>query len=364
VQILSKLMLTAATVLAMAGSAAAQSCATFVAVPENASLVVRGLKQYASGAPGTFCSLRPGEKYRLTVAAPGYQTRNLKFRIEDDGRVSTGGVWAAPTGRSILLPGWGQVSMGNTARGTWAFALGAGTGGYLWGSYYLWQETKDEYDEIQRLAQSATTETELRRLESEAVSKAQKANVNKQRFEEVLILTGYVHATNIVETFLLSRPPRAAVEGSTVNLRISQLSSAGATTRSVLFPGLGQKYMGSHFKGWFMQSLFIGGAIGCIEWRADYATAENEYNNVLAQIDNATTIDEINAARAQAPRAWDDLQYRKRWRNFFYVATGTVWAWSVLDAAFITKPDTTGGKIGFETSLRGSSIETGLSLRF
>ena len=143
----------------------AQSCATVEASPQGSSIILRGARQYATAAPGTFCALRPGERFRLTIASPGYETRNLRLTIDDNGELDTSGLWAGPTTRSLLVPGWGQMEMGNKTRGTWAFAYGGASAAYLLYAYIEYAEAKDQYETTLAQGAAAVTESEIRAFE-------------------------------------------------------------------------------------------------------------------------------------------------------------------------------------------------------
>jgi hypothetical protein len=359
-KVLSLAVLFAAMAVAVGAHGAwAQQCVNFQALPENASLIVRGARSFASGSPGTFCSLEPGVNYRLTMAHPGYETRNLKLRLNAEGEVDISGVWAGPMFRSTLVPGWGQYTTGNKVRGSWAFIIGAGSGAYLLWSYVDYQDARDNYDSIVGLAESATTQAELLALQEAAALQAADANVKRSHYQDVLIMTAYIHVSNIAEAYLLARPPKASVDGSVISLEVAPKTRTKATVRSILFPGLGQKYMGNHGRGWFFQSLFLGVGVWAIEERQDYLSAQKEYEFDQQQLDNASTISEIEAARLEAEESWDKAQKRERRRNWSYIALGTAYLWNVIDASFVGEPSSRGGKIGFETSFRGPSVDKG-----
>lgn len=354
----------AAALLALPHAAHAQDCVGVETTPVGASVLLRGNRQFAASTPGSICMLERGQSYRLTVAFPGYETRNLDLHLKQDGSISTSGLWFGYTVRSLLVPGLGQMAMGSTARGTWAFLLGGGSAAYLTWAWYNYDQARDRYNATLKLVDSTTSQSDLEALDQQLLIEAQDTNVKHQRLQDVAVLSIHEHANNVAEAFLMARPAKSRVEGSTVKLSVSKLTGTRAMMRSVLFPGLGQKYMGHPGWGWFMQSCFITTTVLAIEWRYDTTVAQNRYENQLMRIEQATTTDEIAAAQRAAAPLWNDYRDKERWRNAFYISMGAVWAWSVVDAAFISDPVTSNGTIGFETSINGSFVETSWTWRF
>jgi TM2 domain-containing membrane protein YozV len=362
---LLKGMTIAVALLAPTGPAFGQRCATFEAVPSTASLTIGGSATRSSGSPATFCGLGGDSRYRISIAAPGYETRSLNFSLNDNNTISLSGGSFGLIGRSLLIPGWGQFSMGRPLRGTWAFALTAAAGADLVRTYYDYEDEKDKIDVIAKALESATTQQQREALEERLLVQSNHSNVAKDHYTDTFMFAAYVHASSVLETFFLSRPAKiVSVDGSVVNISTTRMTGTRAAIQSALVPGLGQKYMGRHFKGTFYQTVFLTGAVLAIQARKEYRTAEDDYDLSRRRLSMATTPTELLLEREGVGLRWADLRDKERTRDITYIATASIWFINLLDAALISKPDTREGRLGFDTSYNGSSVEAGLTWRY
>jgi len=359
------LLVTVGCVLGGVTSGSAQTCARFEAQPSTASVRIAGPSFATSGVPAQFCPIVPGATYDLFLRARGYESRHMKFSLKSDNTLDLSGVQFGHAGRSLLIPGWGQWHSGNKWRSSWAFIVGA----YFWidagATYFDARDWRERADDTAALAATTATPEIQQRLLEEVISLDRRADTEMEHFYETVALAGYVHLGNVLEAWLLSAPPKVvSKDGNSAVLATARYSNSRAVWRSFLFPGFGQKYVGSYLKGWLFQTGFLVSAVFTLEARKDFRRADDGYTAAVEQLDQATSVSEVDIARIRAAVAWDERREKRRILNAFYIASGTVWVLNVLDAAFSTKLESEYGFNHLQTSFNGTSIETAFRLEF
>ena len=343
--------------------AVSQSCVTFEADHSSASFMLLSSPLLKGLSPASFCELVPGQRYSLRVQSRGYETRSLNFKLREDGSVDVSGNRLAHVSRSLIIPGWGQWKLGEYERGGWAVGLGVGSLTYLGFVAYDYKQVSDEYDDLEALLKDADNQDDIERLAELTLAKSKEANTQRQYLIEVGAFAGYVHLTQLVESWLLSTSPSTSIDGRTVMVTTPRKSNTRAVIRSMFFPGLGQEYVGSHFKGYLYQSAFLITGIGVIESRKDTRQAGDEYDLARWDVENANGVDEIQSAQNRSQAAWNELQEKEDRRNAWYIAAGSVWLLNVIDAAFSGKLSNEDAGF-FEASLVGKTVHTGINVRF
>lgn len=109
--------------------------------------------------------------------------------------------------------------------------------------------------------------------------------------------------------------------------RLEQTSRKGAFVRSLLLPGLGQRYQGFRGRSWALMAL-TGGAVG-------YAVvADLSYRNARDRYDSAQIGDDFDGL-------WRDYSDKSDVADLALGVVGAVWALNLLDAA-LSGPNLTG----------------------
>jgi hypothetical protein len=360
-------LLSLAGQLLFAATGLAQDCVTFHAIPESASLtVVRRPFIESSASPMHFCSMKAGEKYTLLVRAYGYETRRLRFGLSSrDQSVSLSGVRAPYLTRSLFVPGLGQYQAGYSgALSTWTFFLAAVSVVYSVQAFKEYSDTKDTSESLRIQALLSTTQADRERLAKASFEQSVKANSLEEYFISTVALAGWIYAWNLVDTYLITKPPSTSVEGSTVTVKTPRRSNGRATFRSIFFPGMGQIYLGSEVKGTIIQIGFITAAVWAIESTKEYNFANDRYELAKLELAAASTGNELQNAERKLNQAISDRDNNTALRDAAYIALGSVWLLNVIDAAFADGATPSSRQIGLETSYRNSVLRTGIRYRF
>jgi hypothetical protein len=346
--------------------AVAQQCVRVEADPETATLTVRSETTVSKGAPASFCSLQPGFKYMLTVSRYGYEKRTLSFHFSDYGQPTKfSGVWRWMVFRSAVLPGWGQVSMGYGSRTAelWTFLIIDGFKVYQVWKWY--KAEKNQFDNLTTLATVAETQQQLEELNR----RAQKASMDANAYRESVFLTVgvgvWLYVRNVVETYLLSAPPKATgLDGSDFKVSTPRQSRRRAALRSVFFPGLGQRYAGNGGRGFlFHAGVFVLG-LYTIDAKLRYDLATIDYDLAVTEFNNAGSVDEQESLRRSVLSLEVQKEERKDELTAFAVATGLLWVANVLEAASSGPSGTRSDRFDFTTSYHSSTVWSGIKMKF
>ena len=343
--------------------APAETCVTFESDTKAVSFNVIGERMFRGVGPIRFCDAVPDKKYGIVIEGRGYETRSFKFTLKADNSIDVSGNRLNYVSRSAVLPGWGQWKLGHTDAGGWAFTLTAGSLVYLGYAAYEYVSAKDELDTIESNLMNATSVSEIEQYGDLRSAQSLAVDTQQQHLIEVGVFAGYIYVNNLVETWLWATPPKTTVDGNTVRISTPEKSNTRATFRSLFFPGLGQKYIGSATKGYLFQTAFLAAGVGVIESRLDYREAQDSYALWIAELEDAENADDIEDIRQGAEEAWDNVLRKERHRNAWYIAAGSIWLLNVLDAMFSNTLENEAPGF-FETSLSGKTIRTGVNVRF
>jgi hypothetical protein len=122
-----------------------------------------------------------------------------------------------------------------------------------------------------------------------------------------------------------------------------------AALRSMVFPGLGQRYNGSGTKAGLMA---LGGiaAVGLVVYEQDrYLESVAEFNKARAWYDTANTVQEQNEFFQEQEARFADSEDRYRDRNTTVAIAATYWGLSVLDSILSFGEPWGGRRVGGST---------------
>ncbi len=364
---IAALLLLAAALLGVPTTGLAEECATFHAIPDNASITVRASIVMSSGSPMKYCSAVPGREYLLNLYAHGYEDRTLRFSLSPDGgTLKLKGNKTPYVLRSVVIPGSGLWAKGHRGRGAWLFTLNVVAGWGLIRSYVDYDDARDQATRLVTAANLAPTVPEREALRKQAIEADLEADAQQNRFGLTAALAGWVYAGNIVEAFLIAMPPSVrSVQGTTAVVETPKKSSKRAFWRSLFFPGVGQNYLGHNFRSFLFQAGFIASAAYAIDFNLDYDRADYRYKLALVDVKEAQTVPEQETALAALGVASDDRRDNETRRDVMLIIMGSVWLLNVIDAAFSGTPaEPKRMSFGLQTSYRRSTLWTGMSLTF
>ena len=346
--------------------AAAQECVRIASIPEHITITLKGPATLSAGSPGVFCSLEPGQEYLLSIGKTGYETRVLGATLNlDNQRIEFSSKRMGKLCRSLVLPGWGQYAGGEKLRAAETFLGSAGLGWFWYYTYRKYIDERDHYYSFAGLAADVEFESQKIKYTELAGITSRLTNANRSYMVEATALCGWMYAGNLVETFFLSAPPKVkAHDGFSATLETPRISKTRAVMKSIFFPGMGQKYLGKPFKGFFLQAVFTTAAVLTIKARREYNIANIHYELAAEAVEQAETQHRADRARRDLSIALDDRRDEEKKRNAYYIILGSLWTLNVLDAFFSTEDVSCGVLIDLETSYNSSGFQTGIRIGF
>jgi hypothetical protein len=323
--------------------AAAQPCLKVDCEPKPSTITVRSQFVMSQTAPGDFCNLQPGRQ-----------------------PADFSSIWPGMVGRSAILPGWGQKSMGQGSRSLETWVLLITDGFKVWQVYQDYSHTKNQYDNMKALTEASETQQEA----EDRAMLTNKLAEDTNAYRESLILTaavgGWIYLHNVVETYLLSAAPKVTrAEGSDFKVTTPKKSASRAALRSLFFPGLGQRYAGHGGRGFLFRSGVFVLALFTIDAKLRYDLAVADKNYTVTQFNDAQSVSEREAMIPEMLTRQKSVEDRKDRTIAFAVATGCLWLANVFEAW-----GSGGGETGytdrFETSMtyRNSTFYQEVRFRF
>ena len=320
--------------LAAAVPAAAQRCVRIEADPPLATVTLSSGAVVSQSTPADFCNLQPGLTYELTLFRPGFETRMLKFSFSDFGQPPDfSGKWPWMVGRSVLLPGWGQMSLGQAGRTLETWTLLIADGFQVWQVYKDYTETRSNYDNMRVLAEDAKTQAQLEEYTLRTNKLAGDANAYRESVILTAALGGWVYLHNVVETYLLSASPGTTrLEASDFKVTTPRKSAGRAVLRSLFFPGLGQRYAGHGGRAVLFRSGIFVLALFTIDAKLRYDLALVDRNDAATRYNNASSVAEREALVPELVTRQESVEERKDRVIAFIAATGALWLANVFEA--------------------------------
>lgn len=345
----------------------AQQCMRIESVPERSSLTVRGQIGVSGVAPATFCQLEPGRKYLLTASRLNFERRSLRFSFAEFGATpSFGGVRAGTVARSVVLPGWGQYTMGQGGRAAQTFTFLAAAGFKVWQAYSDYSDAKDKHEYYANLAEESSQQAVVEKNGAIAVKAAKDANELRIHTLMTAGLAGWIYAGNLLESFLLASPPKAVSTDGTYGftVEIPRRSRARAGFRSFFVPGLGQQYNGSPEKGFLYQSTFLVLAFYALDAKMRYDLARVDYQLAYSRYESAESVAEMEAARVEAREKFLAKDSRRETMYALAASAGAVWLINVVDAVASGSAEKSSDRFELGTSYESETLRTGLRVSF
>jgi len=312
--------------------------------------------------PVTFCEMRRGDTFRMTVDGSGIERRIGTFEIGPAGRASVHGRRLGAAARNALLPGMGSCYTEQRAAG-WMdrFSLAA--------SLYLLYLEDREFRHLEnrhttlldRFADTEILETK-KILEKAAFEAALDANVQNKHRKRLALFSAALYGMQVIDPFLLSPPPRSRVEsgGTIIKTETVRSSTPKALILSLLHPGRGQFYQGKTVRGMLFSALTVASGLTALEYHNRYDEEANRYEILIGRYETAESSDEKERLRQAADIQWDGVEDAKIDRNTAYIITAGLWGWSVIDTLW--RDD--GGEGESRYSFEWSPLSGAIVLRF
>ena len=139
----------------------------------------------------------------------------------------------------------------------------------------------------------------------------------------LLALTMLAHSAAAATPETASPAAPASAKNTTRVARETTITPGGATWRSAVLPGWGQRYKGERKKGWIFTGAFGVLALGTLGTVAEAQSADRAYTG----LSNGASNTQFDAAYQR------DVQARLA-AEIFAGATTAVWAWAVADSRF------------------------------
>lgn len=283
--------------------------------------------------PVTFCEMKRGDTFRMTVDGAGIERRIGTFEIGPAGRVSVQGVRLGAAARNALLPGMGSCYTEQRAAG-WTDRFSVAVSLYL---LYL-EEREFRHLEnrhtvlLDRLA--GTEILEMKQVLEQAAHEAVlEANVQNKHRKRLAVFSAALYGLQVIDPFLLSPPPRSRVEsgGTIIRTETVRSSKPKAFILSLLHPGRGQFYQGKTVRGVFFSALTAASGLTALEYHNRYDVEANRYEILIGRYEAAESSDERERLRQAADIQWDEVEDAKIDRNTAYIITAGLWGWSIID---------------------------------
>jgi len=283
--------------------------------------------------PVTFCGLKRGDRFRMTVGGPGLERRVGTFEIGPSGLASVRGLRLGAAVRNALLPGAGSCYTDRKITG-WTDRLSLAASLYL--LYIEDREFKDLDDEheflLERLAGSELLETK-KILERAAHETALEANVQNDHRKRLALFSAALYGLQVIDPFLLSPPPRSRIEagGRIIRTETARSSRPKAFFLSLIHPGRGQFYQGKTIRGMFFSALTVASGLAALEFHNRYDVEANRYEILVDRFEAAESLEDKERLQREAAVQWDEAENARIDRNTAYIITAGLWGWSVID---------------------------------
>lgn len=353
-----------APVLLLPGRVIAQDCVRIDSDPPQASLTLKLSSYQSRVAPATYCSLQKGVTYRLTVSAKNHETRTLKLSLNNKGEPRFKGMRTSHFLRSLVLPGWGQASLGYGGRTTTTVVNLLATGLTTYQRWQQWETAQSNRDLYQELLGIATTPAQ----EQQVSERLYVSNRNTDAYEEAFLIsaawTGWWYLDNLFEAWYYASPPKVSRGEDGLNtLRTPHVGKGRAFLQSFLWPGEGQLYRGHHSRGVFFQWGTIVCGLFAIDRKLLYDLREIDYEATAAMAD--TTSDPTQAALlgalAQVKKSDADQLQQEFW--IWTGAAAGVWLVNIFDILLSGGAPDYPGRFESDVSWRSGTLYTGLRMR-
>ncbi len=315
-------------------------------------------------------------RYRVHVTLPGYEDRvgSIELRSRDNRLTLLPDISALRVERffkSLLVPGSGQVS---GHRKTAGLIWGGASIGYGVTSLVLdrrYQDQHDIYQEARGVLEEAAVSGEvsnedLALLVDTVFSLEIESNAARRDRNLALYVTGGLWAANLIDAvFFHSGLDLNRGNDNVILIGMNRKTPLRRALRSALFPGMGQAYTGRNLRAVLYAGAALASGSAALHSHADFQE-EGDRADILKRERN-----ELQNASLLTPELAADLDRRESRsadrrsevydrRNTWAIATGAIWAASILDAVFLSEPSATapgdpGPELGFLTTPTGTN---------
>jgi hypothetical protein len=274
----------------------------------------------------------PRGDYRLTVEWTGFAS--ARARLRSDGQQGLALRSAAGPAALLAPPGYPHLRGGEPARGVILLAAGTTGGIGLAGAFNDVGEAEDLLDLAQDAYDSAVSEEAITQARIALESASERVDDERQM---QLLWAGYTSVVWIgsgLEAWLFTPSPalHSPVSGRYV-LSLPRAGAAGATWRSALYPGAGQRYLGREFMSNLLSTGFFGATAAALFAQDWYLEAERSQAYAQRRYDAAENESDVQVWRRELVETADEAQYRNLWRWGLLGAAGAFYVWNLLDAA-------------------------------
>lgn len=348
----------------MAGAARAQDCVRIDTNPPKSSLTLKTSSYQSKVAPVTYCSLQPGITYRLTITAKHHETRSLKLSLDSKGEPRFKGMRTSRLLRSMVLPGWGQASMGEGGRTSTTVVNLLATGLSTYQRYKQWDTAQSNRDVLESLLDVPASPSQKQQV----YERYELSSRNTDAYEEAFLIsaawTGWWYLENLVQTWYIASPPKSRRgDDGVTTLSTPRVSKGRAFLQSFFWPGDGQLYRGNQTRG----VLFQWGTITCGLFAIDrwllYQLRQVDYETTVAMADTTSNPTQAGVLNTLAQVKKDDADQRQQEALIWAGAAAGVWLINLIDVILSDGAPDYPGRFETDVSWRSGTFYTGLRVR-
>ncbi len=340
-------------------------CLTVVSSPNNAGISVKGSFCLVGRTPATFCNLFAGRSYDIKIEKKGYESRRgIITLIPGSGGAKISSNRLNVIAKSLVVPGWGQYEYSRKSSGVQALLSSAASAAGVVLAYADYADRRDDYRLYFNKYGDAVTIDEKKIAQNIMLEHAALSNEAREHLFISAGIAGWLFASNLLETVLLSAPPGGVKteEKGTLTITTPRKSLRRALARSAVSPGLGQKYLDHPIRGFLFQAAFLGAAFFAAESWEEYGMAGARYESAVRALKEASSAAEKTSARGRVADLWSIKRDKERVRNAAILMAGSVWILNMLD--IITGTEMRGGKMKVNTSIKGKTVNSGIVYSF
>ncbi len=283
--------------------------------------------------PLTVCGVETGVSYDLFTSGWGLENRRCKFKLNENGSLSTGGIRTGMFLRNAVIPGWGTIHSGGKATG-WTDMLTIGAVLLKLNSEQSeYQHLSNRHEVLYEMMQTAGSWEESESIRLALHTASRDVNVQNSYRKRLLILSAALYGFQLVDPWLSSNPPRIAREagGTIISVDAVPSSRVKAFLFSLVRPGRGQFYQGKSTRGILFSALTTAAALYSLDMQNDYDKDINAYEIEIEKYENAATLEEKYYHRDRAAGLWHNVEGSKDDRNIALILLAGLWGLNLAD---------------------------------
>lgn len=283
--------------------------------------------------PLTVCGVESGVSYDLYTNGWGLESRRCKFRLNEDGSLSTGGIRTGMLMRNAVLPGWGTMHSGGRAAG-WIDMITLGAVLLKLNSEQSeYEHLSNRHDILYGMMQAADSWDERESIRAALHTASRDVNIQNSYRKRLLIFSAALYGFQLVDPWLTSNPPRIRSEagGTIITVDAASSSRVKAFLLSLVKPGRGQFYQGKSTRGILFSALTTAVALYSFDMQNDYDKDVNAYEIEIEKYESATTLDEKYYHRDRAAELWHNVEGSRDDRNVALIILAGLWGLNLAD---------------------------------